>query len=535
MKHLTVGILVIGTLIPSVFARHPKITKDLDTSKIDSTDVIVQFAETPTARNHDKFRKKGGRLKLELSAAKSAVYSIAASELEELANDPKVVFITPDREVYAMDAHTDSATGASVARTNGWTGTGIGVAVIDSGVSSAPDLSTRIVYSQSFVPQKADEVYGHGTHVAGIIVGTGKDSKRDYLGIAPDANIVNLRVLDDNGSGTDSAVIAAIDRAIALKQQYNIRVMNLSLGRQVKESYILDPLCQAVERAWKAGIVVVVAAGNLGRRTDLGTDGYATIHSPGNDPYVITVGAMKTMGTLGVGDDQIASYSSKGPTIRDRIVKPDLVAPGNRIISVSTKGTSLLEKSFSRNKVGTAYFNMSGTSMATPVVSGAAVLLLQKTPTLTPNQVKARLMKSARKQFPSVSTWTDASTGTTYRSYYDIFTVGAGYLDIPAALANTSLTITSAPLSPSVVYDAVTQKVRMVNGSSLVWGDSLVWGESLVWGSSLVWGDSLIWGDSLVWGDRTTSGFSLVWGDFLSWGGSPVLAESRGILIEGDQ
>jgi len=151
--------------------------------------------------------------------------------------------------------------------------------------------------------------------------------------VAPGVNFINLRVLDANGAGTDSAVIAAINRAIQLKPLLNIRVINLSLGRPVMESYKQDPLCQAVEAAWNAGIVVVTAAGNLGRDRTAHTDGYGTILSPGNDPYVITVGAMKTLDTQSRADDQIASYSSKGPTSIDHIVKPDLVAAGNQIAS----------------------------------------------------------------------------------------------------------------------------------------------------------------------------------------------------------
>ena len=148
----------------------------------------------------------------------------------------------------------------------------------------APGSVGRIVYSQNFVSGRTDALdhYGHGTHVAGLIAGNGAESTgaqyfRTFRGAAPNANIVNLRVLDENGAGTDSAVIAAIGRAIALKNTYNIRVINLSLGRPIYESYTLDPLCQAVEKAWKAGIVVVVAAGNDGRDLNLNPEGYGTI------------------------------------------------------------------------------------------------------------------------------------------------------------------------------------------------------------------------------------------------------------------
>jgi serine protease AprX len=249
----------------------------------------------------------------------------------------------------------------------------------------------------------ANDQYGHGTHVAGLIAGDGLSStgpffSKTFKGIAPGANIVNLRVLDENGAGTDSLVIAAIDEAISLKSRYNIRVINLSLGRAVYESYKLDPLCQAVEQAWKNGIVVVVATGNNGRYQP--TDGYATVTSPGNDPYVITVGAMKPMGTPTRVDDLIASYSSKGPTVVDAIVKPDVVAPGNLLTSLEAPNSTLYNElpgnqvpfSYYVNGGSSAssptYFTLSGTSMATGIVSGVVADLLQKSPRLTPDQVK---------------------------------------------------------------------------------------------------------------------------------------------------
>src|SRR5437016_3874617 len=198
---------------------------------------------------------------------------------------------------------------------------------------------------------------------------------------------------------TYSTVISAIQAAIQLKSKYNIRVINLSLGRPVFESYKLDPLCQAVEAAWKAGIVVVVASGSSGRDNSQGTNGYATITSPGNDPYVITVGAMKPMGTPTRTDDLIASYSSRGPNAIDHIVKPDIVAPGNLLVSLEAAGT--LYNAYPGNRVpysfyvnggtstsSSSYFTLSGTSMAAGVVSGAVADLLQANSKLTPDQVK---------------------------------------------------------------------------------------------------------------------------------------------------
>jgi serine protease AprX len=277
--------------------------------------------------------------------------------LARLAKDPNVAYITPDRPVSMTWGNEDYETAIeadAAAAQFAFDGTGVGVAIIDSGVSDHGDLhdasgGSRVVYSQSFVAgdtTTADK-FGHGTHVAGLTGGTGVNSgtgngyQARYAGVAPNVNIINLRVLDQNGSGTDSQVIAAIQQAIALQSTYNIRVLNMSLGRPVYESYTLDPVCQAVEAAWQAGIVVVVAAGNRGRDTSMGTHGFATIGAPGNDPAVITVGATRTMGTATRVDDAIASYSSKGPTLVDHLVKPDLVAPGNRLVSLRVAGSTL--------------------------------------------------------------------------------------------------------------------------------------------------------------------------------------------------
>src|SRR5262249_10546461 len=195
---------------------------------------------------------------------------------------------------------------------------------------------------------------------------------------APKSKIVNLKVLTSSGSGTDAGVISAIQRAIELKNTYNVRVINLSLGRRVQDSYKVDPLCQAVEAAWRAGIGVVVAAGNYGRDNSMGTGGYGMITSPANDPYVITVGATNTLGTISRSDDYVATFSSKGPSLIDHVVKPDLVAPGNSITSLLATN-STLATNYPANKVyvwtsgsmRARYFRLSGTSMAAPVVSGA--------------------------------------------------------------------------------------------------------------------------------------------------------------------
>src|SRR5467141_1666281 len=330
-----------------------KISPDLKSVKPEaSVDVIVQFHRPPSVAD---LLGEDVNKKAELPLVKAELVSVKGANLSSLASHANVAYISPNRGVKGTLDHVVTAINADIAYAHGWNGTGVGIAVVDSGVGSVDDLNSdgnvqpsRVVYSQSFVAGDTSvaDGYGHGTHVAGIIAGNAYDSttgyKGVYRGVAPEAQIINLRALDSTGSGTDSTVIAAIQQAIALRSTYNIRVINLSLGRQVYESYTVDPLCQAVEAAWNAGIVVLAAAGNQGRNDTAGTEGYGAIAAPGNDPYVITVGAMKTATTPTRSDDTIASYSSKGPTAYDYVVKPDIVAPGNQVVSTLAPNAALL-------------------------------------------------------------------------------------------------------------------------------------------------------------------------------------------------
>jgi len=277
-----------------------KIAQDIDRHNPNALiDVIVQFNVTPTAAHYQRMSDRGAVLKTKLHSIKAAAFKIPVSALAKLEKDSDVVYVSPDRTVGIRNNYESfiPAVEADVATQQyGLDGTGVGIAVIDSGVADHVDFhtasGTRVVHSESFVTGNTSTVdaYGHGTHVSGILGGNGTASgagtgyAEQIVGMAPNVNIINLRVLDQNGAGTDSQVIAAIQRAIALKTKYNIGVINLSLGRPVFESYTLDPLCQAVEQAWAAGIVVVVAAGNDGRDNSMGTHGFATIGAPGNDP-----------------------------------------------------------------------------------------------------------------------------------------------------------------------------------------------------------------------------------------------------------
>src|SRR5207244_2519905 len=285
----------------------------------------------------------------------------------------------------------------------GVTGKGIGVAVVDSGISPHKALTNKVVANVSFVtgdPSVLD-AFGHGTHVAGIIAGSG-DAAASVTslytgGIAPDVKLVNVRVLGANGTGLTSDVIAGIDWAINHRTTYNIRVINLSLGHPVFESASTDPLCVEVQKAVIAGIVVVASAGNSGKSAD-GRTVLGSISSPGNSPAALTVGALNTWGTVSRGDDTVTTYSSRGPTRFDNIVKPDLAAPGNKIISLQAAGSYLAATYPFLHKAGTgnnSYMQLSGTSMAAPMVSGAVALLLQGTPSMSASQVKLALQSGA--------------------------------------------------------------------------------------------------------------------------------------------
>jgi len=552
MKRALAILILLGA---PLFGQISKIAPDLLSALTTLTtpvNVVVQYNRAPSLLDVTELLSLGGTINARYTAIPAIAVKLPPLVLNTLALLSNVAYITPDRQLKGTTGEADLTTASSdadPAYQAGFTGKGVGIAIVDSGIYPHPDLAGRIVHAESFISKMNADDYGHGTHVAGIAAGsgamsTGPQFTQSFRGVAPQASLIDLRVLDANGMSSDSVVISAIDRAIALKSQFNIRVLNMSLGRPIYESYTRDPICAAVAAAWKSGIVVVVAAGNLGR------DGYATITSPGNSPYAITVGAMKAESTPWRGDDQIASYSSKGPTWIDFEAKPDIVAPGNLVGSLLAPG-STLSKEYPENiipasaymeagySVPPEYFTLSGTSMATPVVSGAAALLIEANPALSPDLVKARLMKTASKTFPPMSVAVDSTTGQTYTDTYDMFTVGAGYVDVYAALSNSdggsglalSPTALWTPLlstaillkSPGSIWDNGTWSLANVWGTHVVQpmvsGTSAAWGDSTVWGSSAAWGDSGNWGTSAAWGDSGNWGTSAAWGDSLAGNG----------------
>ncbi len=320
----------------------------------------------------------------------------------------------PIRSVYPQAVRADGAWAAGV------TGRGVTVALVDTGIDqTVPDFAGRVLpvrddltgrtvpcMNLSGEPGCTDS-YGHGTFVAGIIAGNGASSGGQWKGIAPEANLVSVKIAGRDGSSDVSQVLAAIQWVVSFKDRYGIKVLNLSLGTDSTQSYRIDPLDYAVERAWAAGITVVVAASNRGPAP-------ASISKPGDDPFVVTVAALDDRGTPGIGDDQLPDFSGRGPTAADGLSKPDVAAPGAHIVSLRAVGSEV-DTQFATYVDG-AYRQGSGTSMAAGVVSGTAALVAQANPGIAPDRVKYALAATTR---PAASD--------------DPLAVGAGEIDAQAA------------------------------------------------------------------------------------------------------
>jgi serine protease AprX len=468
------------------------------------------------------------------------VFRLTAGQLAALQADDSQDHISGNTRILSSDEVTAEAIGADqvwagVGDLPAADGSGITIAVIDSGIDQRhAALTGKVIASHDFTGGDGVDRFGHGTHVAGIIAGAYVKTPdgKDYRGIAPAARLVNLRVLDDAGNGSVADVVEAIDWAIANRGRFKIRVINLSLGAPVLQSYHDDPMCEAVERAVRAGIVVVAAAGNFGRNAD-GKTVLGSIVSPGNSPYALTVGAIDTHGTPERSDDTVATYSSRGPTAYDLLIKPDVAAPGSHIASAEAQGGYLARTYPERHVTGSganAMFQLSGTSMATAVVSGAASLLLDDRLSLRPDNARSVLEVTA-----------------SFMASGGLLGAGAGEINISAAiqavergstlgqLQTTQLAGEKVLPSGWLILTADERKVASgsivltgANDSSIVWtgaqAGSIVWtglANSIVWtgatGNSIVWtgtsGSSIVWtgavGNSIVW--TGTSAGSIVW------------------------
>ena len=379
-----------------------------------SIEVIVRF-RTPGdfARGRSVLAASDAKVTRDLHVINGYGARMSASAAQALSADPAVLAVSLNRAV-----DTSSTTEAvrtshleSAGITKLWngsasapTGKGVTVAVLDTGIAgghpdfrtSQSDGDTRVVASAVMHPDATteDDRYGHGTHVAGLIAGDGRNREAGdplrgrYVGAAPDADLVSVKVSDDEGNASVIDVIYGLQFVVDNKDELGIRVVNLSLSSASAESPRTDPLNAAVESAWLNGIVVVAAAGNKGTGDD------AVQHAPGNDPYVISVGAVDTHGTKQTADDTLAPWSSRGVT-QEGVAKPEVAAPGARMIAPYAPD-SAFGRLCASCVVDGEYFRVGGTSMSAAIVSGIAATLLEAHPEWTPDQVKGALMHNMR-------------------------------------------------------------------------------------------------------------------------------------------
>ncbi|HEX8709041.1 MAG TPA: S8 family peptidase, partial [Pyrinomonadaceae bacterium] len=513
------------------------------------TRVILSLSDdAAAARMRVALQAAGANVRRELSALGVMVADVPVDKLEDLAAQAEVSWLSEDGEVRSLatpdnTSHIEVTTGANQvlpsgnsAQADGGAGNGIGIAVLDSGISpsdaaefagyrwqsgllgltSTLEPYDRLKKSIDFTGEgRTDDPYGHGTHTAGVAAGTGQSSESyaaehpgaaTYGGIATGANLINVRVLNGQGVGTVSNVIAGLNWVIQNRVALNIRVVNLSLGAPITQSYKTDPLCQAVGRAVDAGLVVVVAAGNWGKDSN-GSTIYGGILSPANSPKAITVGATNTQQTDRRSDDVVTTYSSRGPTLVDGLVKPDLVAPGNRIGAAQTAnsatssggstsassdgggliggllGTLSLGGSSTPSADGT-YQILSGTSFAAPAVSGTVALMLEANPSLTPGIVKAILMRTAQR-LPVYEAMVMRGQMTPFER---IITEGAGQLNANAARrvasairhdADTAKPGENLLLNKKVTYSTINGLTSPIAGESVALNNGVLWVEGV--------------------------------------------------------
>ncbi len=492
-----IGFTLLGPIAPGAQTPpsnlHPYLARLAAEQPTAMVSVIVQKSVEDTSVEA-RVRELGGRIIADLSIIHGFAAELPAAQTLALARAHGVRAVSFNAPMNRTDCGDCTTTGnlantyiRSIRADQVWSrlkGLGIGVAVVDSGVNWQTDLysiagQNRVVANVGFhngYNATTFDAYSHGTHVAGIVGGNGRNSNGAYIGVAPQASIINVKVSDDlnQGSGTALSVVQGLQWILQNKATYNIRVVNLSLNSAVAESYHTSAIDAAVEVLWFNGIVVVTSAGNSGKGAD---------YPPANDPFVITVGSVDDKGTNSIADDAVSVFSTYGNTGAG-YKKPDLVAPGRNIISLLGNSGQGLPAAHPGNIVtynGAQYFKMSGTSMAAPMVSGAVALLLQDEPNLTPDQVKYRLMATANKSW----------------SGYSSAKAGAGYLDIAAAVNGTSSQSANTGIAASKMLWSGSQPVTWtsVNWNSVNW-NSVNW-NSVNW-NSVNW-NSVNW-NSTYWG-----------------------------------
>jgi serine protease AprX len=522
LRHVLPVLVVVGLLLGMA----PPASAGNDVSKYDTTkiepslaaaiakdpkkryEVIVQAAPGGSAKERQEYRREvakqiqekedgeTGRIRHDLALVNGFAAELTGKHILKLAKRDRVKAISGDHKVALTAGTIDTTLGDGTDTTDGlksmqtivaqapsvWAdranqGQGVTVAILDSGIAPNADLPNAVFGVDTATGTTAlGDPGGHGTHVAGIVAGTGAALGGRYKGLAPSVRLLEVKVTNDTGAATYSSIIKGLQWVVANRKAQNIRVVNLSVGAKSVTSYKNDPLVAAVELAWFSGVVVVTSAGNEGSAA-------GTITVPGNDPYVITVGANNDRGTTGLVDDQVPYWSSRGPTAFDGLQKPDVIASGNRIVSVRSPG-SYLERVLGLTRVvDTNYLRLSGTSMASPAVAGVAALVLAANPSLTPNQVKYVIKATAHK-IP----------------YAGLNTQGVGQVDALAAVQMARAGVPDQANKGVRPSDVFARAIYMLaQGAPIAWKNPTYLGRDWSnWGWSNGAWDSATW-DNLVW------------------------------------
>lgn len=354
----------------------PTIKGQLYSSNNNIIPIIITY-KSDKKMKEGKISSLSNKMNCNLPIVNGCACEMCINSILELTTDPDVEFISYDAKVFAVMDIARKSIGADLVLNTGYTGKNVTVAIIDTGISPHADLiypNNRIVGFKDFVNNetRAYDDNGHGTHCAGILAGNGYASKGKYKGIAPEANILSIKVLDESGNGNTSDILSTVQWIIDNKEVYKTRIINFSLGAIAQSRERRDPLVKAANHAIDNNLIVIAAVGNSGPLRN-------TILSPATSRHVISVGALDDRRSSGL-DDAIAEFSSRGPTL-DRIKKPDLIAPGVNIMSLSNTNLS-------------NYNSLSGTSMSAPMVSGAAALLLNENPNYTHFDIKRKLLNA---------------------------------------------------------------------------------------------------------------------------------------------
>ncbi len=509
--------------------------------------VIITVTPGAEADVINAVTQSGGSVKSQHPSINSVAADIDGASVASLASHG-VVAITMDHTVHltaagkgkkakassSLDPNAPQDMGVSTLRlslglsegsaanlSSGINGSGVGIAIIDSGIVPSADLPHvgpfyDFTQTGKAVQSAPYDDLGHGTHIAGLIASTGVLSNYMFQGVAPNVNIVALKVLDKYGASRTSTVIAAIEFAVKNRKALGIQIINLSLGHPITAPAKFDPLVKAVESAVRSGVTVVVAAGNDG-------PGYGSINSPGNAPSAITVGAVDGKTTVTRTDDYVPDFSSRGPTWYDGFPKPDVSAPGVNLFSDAAAGSTLVTSTnpaYPQETVGAAnLLDLSGTSMAAAVATGVVALELdanthQATAPLTPNAAKAIL------EYTSIKL-----------ANADALTQGAGQVNAAGA-TDLAGAVNTAAVAGSWWLTGGVDGSSTIGGQSYDWSDNIIWGTSLfsgkfIYSNGLMWDDNIVWGTGLVRGQKLVAGKA---GDNIIWG-TGISLEQRNIVF----